>query len=237
MQRPQDRADRRGGGRPLRRVRVLRAGLPEQGSHAHPAQAHRAAPRDGARRAVGRHRAARARCRRTTSTTACRRCAVDGMCQTACPVLINTGDLVRRLRAETASAVEQAGWNTAAKHWDAGTRLGGIALSAAHAVPSALPIAVTKLARAVLGRDTVPEYSATLPAGGSRRRVLTAAEPVAVYFPSCTTTMFGPEGEQRAVPGASANRSCGCANAQASRCRPRTTSPPCAAGPPGSRKG
>ena len=27
-------------------------------------------------------------------------CAVDGMCQVACPVLINTGDLVRRLRDE-----------------------------------------------------------------------------------------------------------------------------------------
>jgi D-lactate dehydrogenase len=27
-------------------------------------------------------------------------CAVDGMCQTACPVLINTGDLVKRLRQE-----------------------------------------------------------------------------------------------------------------------------------------
>ena len=35
-------------------------------------------------------------------------CAVDGMCQTACPVLINTGDLVRRLRAEKVNGVEQA---------------------------------------------------------------------------------------------------------------------------------
>lgn len=27
-------------------------------------------------------------------------CAVDGMCQTRCPVNINTGDLIRRLRSE-----------------------------------------------------------------------------------------------------------------------------------------
>ena len=121
-------------------------------------------------------------------------CAADGMCQTACPVLINTGDLVRRLRAETAGTVEQAGWKTAAKHWDGASRIGGIALTLANRVPSALPIVVTKVARVVLGRETVPEYSRLLPTGGSRRKVLTAAAPVAVYFSSCTTTMFGPEG-------------------------------------------
>ena len=44
-------------------------------------------------------------------------CAVDGMCQTACPVLINTGDLVRRLRSETVGPLESAVWNTAGKAW------------------------------------------------------------------------------------------------------------------------
>ena len=32
-------------------------------------------------------------------------CAVDGMCQTACPVLINTGDLMKRLRADNVGQV------------------------------------------------------------------------------------------------------------------------------------
>ena len=37
-------------------------------------------------------------------------CAVDGMCQTACPVLINTGDLVKRLRRRRpASSADGAG--------------------------------------------------------------------------------------------------------------------------------
>ena len=48
-------------------------------------------------------------------------CAVDGMCQTACPVLINTGDLIKRLRAENAGRAAK-GWTTAARHW-AGTVL------------------------------------------------------------------------------------------------------------------
>ena len=120
-------------------------------------------------------------------------CAVDGMCQTACPVLINTGDLVRRLRSENAGALAQAGWKAAAKNWDASTRAGGVGLSVARALPSALPVAATAVARAVLGDDTVPRYSAELPAGGTRRPALAATEPVAVYFSSCTTTMFGPE--------------------------------------------
>ncbi|MGB7449904.1 MAG: FAD-binding and (Fe-S)-binding domain-containing protein, partial [Ornithinimicrobium sp.] len=44
-------------------------------------------------------------------------CAVDGMCVTACPVQINTGDLVRRLRAESASRGQQAAWSAAARGW------------------------------------------------------------------------------------------------------------------------
>ncbi|MGB7982594.1 MAG: FAD-binding and (Fe-S)-binding domain-containing protein, partial [Candidatus Nanopelagicales bacterium] len=40
-------------------------------------------------------------------------CAVDGMCQTACPVHINTGDLVKHLRADHAGRGLSAGWATA----------------------------------------------------------------------------------------------------------------------------
>lgn len=122
-------------------------------------------------------------------------CAVDGMCQTACPVLINTGDLVRRLRAESAGAVAQAGWKAAALTWGTTSRVGGIAMTVADALPAALPRAVTAVGRAALGADVVPSYSADLPQGGRRRRVIRADDPIAVYFPSCTNTMFGPVGE------------------------------------------
>jgi D-lactate dehydrogenase len=119
-------------------------------------------------------------------------CAVDGMCQTACPVLINTGDLVRRLRAENQGAVAEAGWKTAARHWDAASRAGGVALTVASKVPAALPAIATDIGRTVLGADTVPRYSGDLPPGGRRRRTITDPDPDAVYFASCTTTMFGP---------------------------------------------
>lgn len=119
-------------------------------------------------------------------------CAVDGMCQTACPVLINTGDLVRRLRAENANGVEQVGWKAAAKSWDAVSRAAGVALTVVDKLPAALPRLATDAGRAVLGADTVPRYTADLPAGGRRRRAVASTAPVAVYFSSCTTTMFGP---------------------------------------------
>ena len=121
-------------------------------------------------------------------------CAVDGMCQSACPVLINTGDLVRRLRAENQNTLAQAGWKAAAKTWDAVSAGGGVALSLADAFPTVLPSLATKAARGVLGADTVPLYTQDLPGGGRRRRIVDAPAPVAVFFSSCTNTMFAPVG-------------------------------------------
>jgi D-lactate dehydrogenase len=121
-------------------------------------------------------------------------CAVDGMCQSVCPVLINTGDLVRRLRRESQSAGPERAWAAAAKNWDRVTVAGGAVLSVAALVPAVLPTAASSVARAVLGADTVPRYSGDLPRGGRRRPSVESPDPVAVYFPSCTTTMFGPEG-------------------------------------------
>nr|WP_281371681.1 FAD-binding and (Fe-S)-binding domain-containing protein [Petropleomorpha daqingensis] len=119
-------------------------------------------------------------------------CAVDGMCRTACPVLIDTGDLTRRLRAESHGRIEQKAWTTAARHWDAATRAAAAALTAARAVPAPLPRAVTAAGRALLGDDVVPAWSPELPRGGSRRLPHPAEQPVAVYFPACISTMFGP---------------------------------------------
>jgi D-lactate dehydrogenase len=129
-------------------------------------------------------------------------CAVDGMCGVACPVDINTGDLVRRLRAEEAGRLEQGVWNAAAKGWGAVTRGGSAALNLAKAMPAPLVTAVTRAGRAVLGSDVVPLYDESLPGGGSP--ALPAADPVdaeAVLFGSCIGTMFGAEQDRDGVPG------------------------------------
>lgn len=124
-------------------------------------------------------------------------CAVDGMCATACPVDIDTGDLIRRLRAESASAVEDRGWDLAARGWGAGVAAASGALSAAHRLPSALPRAATAAARTVLGEDRVPLYSGALPGGGPHRPAPRHPQsPEAVFFPACVSSMFGtPDGE------------------------------------------
>ena len=121
-------------------------------------------------------------------------CAVDGMCQTACPVLIDTGDLTRRLRGEQSGRVQQRAWQTAARHWDGTTRAASAALTVARAVPSPLPRAATAAGRALLGDETVPAWTPDLPRGGSRRHPRPAANAEAVYFPACIATMFGPAG-------------------------------------------
>lgn len=119
-------------------------------------------------------------------------CAADGMCVTACPVLINTGDLVRRLRKENANPVAEAAWKTAAGHWDLAVQGGAVALSIAKAVPAPLVKAATTAGRAVLGTETVPSYDGVLPAGGSRRKPRQDKDSAAVFFPACIGTMFGP---------------------------------------------
>ena len=120
-------------------------------------------------------------------------CAVDGMCQTACPVDINTGDLVKSLRRRDADPVSVKVWGSAAKHWATVTRGAAAALNVAHKVPTKAVLAPDRLARAVLGADNVPLYSSELPGGGQpRRRPAPVGEPQAVYFPACVGTMFGP---------------------------------------------
>ena len=169
--------------------------------------------------------------RRDESYESVQTCAVDGLCAIACPVGINTGDLVRRLRAESA-APGRGMWNAAADHWDATTRVASVALTVADALPTPLVRAASSTARAVLGSDVVPRYEAGLPRGGARRSsVLTdataaiagagadatgavagagagadATEPpdassVALYLPACVSTMFGPDGEAGAETG------------------------------------
>jgi D-lactate dehydrogenase len=134
-------------------------------------------------------------------------CAVDGMCETACPVGINTGDLVRRLRAENHTVHSAVTWTAAARHWAKATRAGGAALTLAAVSPPAVPRLATIAARALLGKEVVPQYSRDLPRGGRARKDRPAAEAgaEAVYFAACVHTMFAPAA---AGAGASFERLC-----------------------------
>jgi D-lactate dehydrogenase len=120
-------------------------------------------------------------------------CAADGMCQTACPVHIDTGSLVRRLRAERSAPILDLAWSTAARHWGASTRAGSAALSLAKLLPDGVATRATSSARQVLGDEDFPAWSPELPGGGRQRsRVAPAEGPAdAVHFAACTGAMFG----------------------------------------------
>lgn len=121
-------------------------------------------------------------------------CAVDGLCSTSCPVGINTGDLVRHLRAESAPRAERLAWSAAARSWGPATRLASGALTVAKALPAPLSAGVSALSRGLLGKG-VPRWSADLPRGGGAPPAETSgtARPAGIWFSACIQTMFGPE--------------------------------------------
>ncbi|MDH6194715.1 D-lactate dehydrogenase [Mycobacterium frederiksbergense] len=128
-------------------------------------------------------------------------CAADGMCQTACPVLIDTGSLVTRLRAERHGKVDQWMWQQAARHWKGVSRAGAAALTVAGQLPAGLPERLSGAARRMLGDDVLPSWSADLPSGGQpRSRTVTSLDSVVgVHFSACVGSMFG---AQHGGPGA-----------------------------------
>ena len=119
-------------------------------------------------------------------------CAVDGLCQLACPLSINTADLTRRLRTGQHNRLESGAWTVAARHWDGTTRVIAQAMSVAASLPEHVPTAMTSIGRRLLGDDIVPTWSPDLPGGGTLRRERPSSQAVAVYFPSCLSTLFAP---------------------------------------------
>ena len=96
-------------------------------------------------------------------------CAVDGLCATACPLSINTGSLVSELRSESAAPVFKTAWKLAAQNWSLFTQAAAASLKVANLIPG-----LTKY-----------------PAGGSVRKSAPLKDFDAIFFPSCTGTLFG----------------------------------------------
>ena len=128
-------------------------------------------------------------------------CAADGMCQTACPVSIDTGALVKRLREQTHGATLEWAWSMSARRWDKATRGASRALTAAAHLPRAADWVLRAL-RVVSSKDVVPAWSADLPAGGSGREGRVVSEPDVIFLPSCLQTVFASSGESQGVAAA-----------------------------------
>jgi D-lactate dehydrogenase len=105
-------------------------------------------------------------------------CAVDGLCQLACPVRIDTGQLTKKLRQRSQPAWAEgiAGWT--AQHFGLGSSLARTGLRVAGHLPASV------VARAGL-TGPLPHAAGDLP----RTNASTAD---AIYFPGCVSRILGP---------------------------------------------
>ena len=122
-------------------------------------------------------------------------CAVDGLCATACPVSINTGDLTKRFRRLQHPEWAQDIARVLAQQFaflEPAMRLG---LWLGHATQSLLGsttmTGVTRAIRAMI-RQPFPQWSREMPHPASARPPMThKTEAVAVYFPACISRVMG----------------------------------------------
>lgn len=135
-------------------------------------------------------------------------CAVDGLCATACPVDINTGDLVKRLRREShsASANKMALW--VAKNFKTVEGLVRIALKSGNGVNRIFgKYAMSRLTQGLKKLiDAMPLWSEQMTATPDltvlKRSKGTTLNKEAniVYFPSCISRTMGTyKGRQKSI--------------------------------------
>jgi D-lactate dehydrogenase len=123
-------------------------------------------------------------------------CAVDGMCATDCPVSINTGELIKRLRRENHSNFANKTAMQVAKNFSLVERMVKLALRTGNVVNSVTgKQSMKKLTCGI--RTAVSGFplwtdSITKPV---RIKASQVAAPDAVYFPSCITRMMGADKE------------------------------------------
>lgn len=137
-------------------------------------------------------------------------CAVDGMCATDCPVSINTGDLIKRLRRENHSRFANGAAMRVAKNFAWVERIVKLALHTGNAVNR---VAGKTAMRRITGgiRKLAPSFplwtdSITRPVTIRPSQTATAD---AVYFPSCITRMMGADKEDRTPINAVLQELCG----------------------------
>ncbi len=134
-------------------------------------------------------------------------CAADGSCQGVCPVAIDTGKLVKQLRASERSEREETVALAIARRYGAverAARAGLAATGAAADVVGQRRLAhVPELVRRRVSSELVPTLPANLPPAAPVRMPFTQRSgAAAVYLPACLNRIFGnPRGPGRAPAG------------------------------------
>ena len=120
-------------------------------------------------------------------------CAADGSCAHACPLAIDTGKLVKSLRARAAGERAARAGRVAADRWRTVEGLARGGLRVGHAVGSGPTGGAAELGRRALGEDVVPAWVEPMPpAAETELPATTRAGAAAVYFPACINRIFAP---------------------------------------------
>ena len=124
-------------------------------------------------------------------------CAATGLCAQRCPVGINTGDLVRKLRSKEASKAGTANW--LADHFATavqGARFMLHAANGAHLIMGTKALSKTSSAFSKLSKGRVPLWTPAMPQPLHRLHLPKPApqdeRPRVVYLAACVSRAMGP---------------------------------------------
>ncbi|KFX71809.1 4Fe-4S ferredoxin [Pseudomonas taeanensis MS-3] len=123
-------------------------------------------------------------------------CAATGLCAQRCPVGINTGDLVRQLRADTAHHTGTANW--LAEHFAAslkGARFSLMTVNGLHKLLGSALLEKTSTGLRRLSGNRLPQWTAAMPQAVQPIRFSppTADQrPRVVYLAACVSRAMGP---------------------------------------------
>ena len=119
-------------------------------------------------------------------------CAADGSCAPACPLAIDTGKLVKGLRARQHDERAERRAEGLAKRWGTVERLARAGLRAGGPL-GGLPGRVgLRALRAVMSDELVPDFPPEMPHAASGRLPATERDgAAAVYMPACVNRIFG----------------------------------------------
>jgi len=127
-------------------------------------------------------------------------CAADGTCGLHCPVGIDTGKLVKRLRsAQHTEAAERAALSVA-RHWASVERGTRASLRAGHALGGRTAGALSGIARDALGSELIPAWGSSMPGPAPPVPWSAREGAAAVYFPACLNRIFGNPTEEPSRP-------------------------------------
>ena len=139
-------------------------------------------------------------------------CAADGLCATACPVGINTGDLIKHLRAESIKNEKPAAW--IAEHFALVEKAVGWSVRLGHAAEKVIGVngikSISVVAEKLTGA-TLPKWNKSIPNSDSKvfvkhprgTRLWQKSQRLDskqyIYFPSCISRQLGVPGSSMAL--------------------------------------